>query len=398
MTDHIDFILNPEPGQQKIPGRLALIRGLLESGITRVVTTRRPLGKSLYRDLSMLEPDSGVDTLLFGTVEGAIEAGTGAALAGMSSAVVLTGGQLLSELECLRRLPLIRVPGGLVLIAVEEPGIDVRQAAVSAFFPTIQPVKAGSLLKLVSSAFNISRSLRTPFLIRIPSRSWVEEEHTDFGPLPDGKHISEPVFPDSGGYSFVSAPHEEAVKRAREIVEMIDNDDFNPVVSDDTELLMPGFFDSTKDITCAGLQAESISKVLDTGFSTYSIVHLHSYDMAEKLLKLRQDHIVSAHPVAMSEGLISAGVNPVMAVIGLAELYSKQAGDILLAARENRDMLLVVISYEKGHTCEDSSEVLDLFGYVEKKASFSSDDKEIHNWIMESKNYSGFRLLVMHCA
>ncbi len=162
-------------------GNEAIARGALEAGVKFVSCYPGTPSSEIVDLLYGLSHTSGLDTDFYVEYsvneKVALETACGAALGGVPSLVTMKHVGLNVAADPLFTAAYIGMPGGLVILTGDDPGChssqneqDNRHYARFAGLPCLEPSSAEEAKEMTKYAFEISRLLEQPILLRTTTR------------------------------------------------------------------------------------------------------------------------------------------------------------------------------------------------------------------------------------
>lgn len=195
-------------------GNHALARAMAEAG-TAVVTSYpgSPTPEIAEALLAPPEKDRPVHFEFAVNEKVALEIAAGAALNGHPSAVFFKSVGLNVAADSLVQLPLMELPGGMVVILGDDPGAnssqneqDNRWFARLAYLPVFEPGSPAETHAMYKEAAALARGRRTAVVLRLTTHVCHARQRVEFGPLPAAPRDWTPRFDaKSGPYVPITA-------------------------------------------------------------------------------------------------------------------------------------------------------------------------------------------------
>ncbi|HRZ91116.1 MAG TPA: indolepyruvate ferredoxin oxidoreductase, partial [Spirochaetia bacterium] len=150
MKDLGETLLRKEPFSEIVIGNTAIVRALVESGLRSVTAYPGSPTPEIADAIAAIPADRRPFRFEFSVNEKvALEVAFGSALAGRPSAVFFKSVGLNVAADSFVQLPLLDIPGGLVVILGDDPGAnssqneqDNRHYARMSYMPLLEPASA----------------------------------------------------------------------------------------------------------------------------------------------------------------------------------------------------------------------------------------------------------------
>jgi len=266
MKDLGAILLEREPFSELVIGNTALVRAMVEGGV-RVVTSYPGSPTPEIADaIRAIPKDDRPFYFEFSTNEKvALEVAFGAAINGHRSVVFFKSVGLNVAADSFVQLPLMRIPGGMVVVLGDDPGAnssqneqDNRHYARMAGVPVLEPATAGEAYAMMLAALDLAGREETVIVVRMTTHVCHAKERVPFGAWRKAPLDPTPRFdPDSANYiplaASVFALKRKAAARLERIREGFETSPFNRVT--------PG--DGKRGIIVAGTARLSLADCLE---------------------------------------------------------------------------------------------------------------------------------------
>lgn len=193
---------NKEGFSALVMGNHALARAMAEAG-TAVATSYpgSPTPEIAEALLAQPEKNRACHFEFAANEKVALEIAAGASLNGHPSAVFFKSVGLNVAADSLIQLPLMELPGGMVVILGDDPGAnssqneqDNRWFARMAYMPLFEPATPAEAYVMYKEAAALARERRAPVLLRLTTHVCHARETVMFGALPGRAHDWTPRF------------------------------------------------------------------------------------------------------------------------------------------------------------------------------------------------------------
>ena len=196
MKDLGETLLRKEPFSEIVSGNTAIVRALVESGLRSVTAYPGSPTPEIADAIAAIPADRRPFRFEFSTNEKvALEVAFGSALAGRPSAVFFKSVGLNVAADSFVQLPLLDIPGGLVVILGDDPGAnssqneqDNRHYARMSYMPLLEPASAREAYGMLKTAARLAARHRTAVILRLTTHVCHAKEKVNFEALP-------PAFP-----------------------------------------------------------------------------------------------------------------------------------------------------------------------------------------------------------
>lgn len=237
-----ETLLREEPFSEIVIGNSAVVRAMVEAG-TRVVTSYpgSPTPE-MAEAIKAIPADRRPFYFEFSTNEKvALEVAFGAALNGHPSAVFFKSVGLNVAADSFVQLPLMDIPGGLVVILGDDPGAnssqneqDNRHYARLSYMPLIEPATAQEAYAMFLEAQRLAREKRTAVILRLTTHVCHAKERVAFaGWKPRALDRAARFDPDSANYIPLAATvfplKRRALARLEEVRSLFETSSLNRV-------------------------------------------------------------------------------------------------------------------------------------------------------------------------
>lgn len=227
-------------------GNEAIVRGLLEAGISVVTTYPGTPASEIGDSVSEIARESGIYMEYSVNEMVAVEVAAGAANCGIRSLVAMKHVGLNVAADALMTLAYIGVRGGLVLVTADDPECyssqneqDNRYYALLSNLPCLEPSDPQEAKQMVMDAVELSEKLELPVLLRTTTRV----SHTR-GPVSYGKlkrpNLKGEFTRDPKRFLMVPAysrpKHDVLLRQAAKAQEISENSLFNRVTKEGHEI------------------------------------------------------------------------------------------------------------------------------------------------------------------
>lgn len=172
----MEFLSQLKEKEAIISGEEALAWGAHLAGVQFLAAVASLPGNAFIANLLEIGKFPRQNLAWYSNGKSAIEAATGAALAGKKAAVSLRSSELGLALDLLAAISLTDWNGGLILFCVDDPGAwfthnetDSRALCVATGVPVVEPCRIESAFSLPGLALQWSLQFRLPVMIRYTS-------------------------------------------------------------------------------------------------------------------------------------------------------------------------------------------------------------------------------------
>lgn len=195
MSDFAEKMLNPEPWQGQLMGNYALVRAMLESGVMVATTYPGSPTPEIADAIRALPKERRRMYFEYSTNEKvALEVAFGAAMNGHPSTVFFKSVGLNVAADSAVQLPLLNIPGGLVVVLGDDPGAnssqneqDNRHFARTSYMPMFEPATPTEAYIFFKEAMRLSRKHSTAVFLRMTTHVCHAREEISFDTLPQGE-------------------------------------------------------------------------------------------------------------------------------------------------------------------------------------------------------------------
>lgn len=186
-----------EAFSELVIGNTAIVRAMLESGVRVVSSYPGSPTPEIAEAIRAIPPSSRPFYFEFSTNEKvAVELAFGAAINGRLSAVFFKSVGLNVAADSFVQLPLMDIPGGMVIVLGDDPGVnssqneqDNRHLARMAYCPLFEPASAQEAYDMFLKAALLARDMHMAVILRLTTHVCHAKERVRFGPY-------SPVTPD----------------------------------------------------------------------------------------------------------------------------------------------------------------------------------------------------------
>lgn len=236
MKDLGTTLLRPEAFSEIVIGNTAVVRAMLESGVRSVTAYPGSPTPEIAEAIGAIPAERRPFRFEFSVNEKvATEVAFGAALSGRLSAVFFKSVGLNVAADSFVQLPLMDIPGGLVIILGDDPGAnssqneqDNRHFARMSYMPLLEPASAQEAYGMFKIAAVLAARYRTALILRLTTHVCHAKEKVVFDawkPLPKGAQDSVPQFdPDRENYVPLAASVFPMKRRALERLSVLEED------------------------------------------------------------------------------------------------------------------------------------------------------------------------------
>ncbi len=192
MKDLGETLLRKEAFSEIVIGNTAIVRALVESGVRSVTAYPGSPTPEIADAIAAIPVDRRPFRFEFSVNEKvAAEVAFGSALAGRLSAVFFKSVGLNVAADSFVQLPLLDIPGGLVVILGDDPGAnssqneqDNRHYARMSYMPLLEPANAREAYGMFKTAALLAARHRTAVILRLTTHVCHAKEKVDFEALP----------------------------------------------------------------------------------------------------------------------------------------------------------------------------------------------------------------------
>jgi indolepyruvate ferredoxin oxidoreductase alpha subunit len=256
-----------EAFSELVIGNTAIVRAMLESGVRVVSSYPGSPTPEIADAIRAIPPASRPFHFEFSTNEKvAVELAFGAALNGRLSAVFFKSVGLNVAADSFVQLPLMDIPGGMVIILGDDPGVnssqneqDNRHLARMAYCPLFEPASAQEAYDMFKKAATLARDMHMAVILRLTTHVCHAKEKVRFGPYTPVAPDDTPRFGAEGAeYIPIGAAvfpmKKRALGRLALVESMLGGLGFDRLVDHGNP---------ARGIICAGLPFASIMDALD---------------------------------------------------------------------------------------------------------------------------------------
>lgn len=192
MKDLGETLLRKEPFSEIVIGNTAVVRAMVESGVRSVTAYPGSPTPEIAEAIAAIPAEKRPFRFEFSTNEKvALEVAFGSALSGRLSAVFFKSVGLNVAADSFVQLPLLDIPGGLVVILGDDPGAnssqneqDNRHYARMSYMPLLEPASAQEAYGMFKTAARLAARHRTAVILRMTTHVCHAKEKVDFEALP----------------------------------------------------------------------------------------------------------------------------------------------------------------------------------------------------------------------
>jgi indolepyruvate ferredoxin oxidoreductase alpha subunit len=256
-----------EAFSELVIGNTAIVRAMLESGVRVVSSYPGSPTPEIAEAIRAIPLSSRPFHFEFSTNEKvAVELAFGAAINGRLSAVFFKSVGLNVAADSFVQLPLMDIPGGMVIILGDDPGVnssqneqDNRHLARMAYCPLFEPASAQEAYDMFKKAALLARDMRMAVILRLTTHVCHAKEKVRFGPYSPVLPDDTPRFdPEASEYIPIGAAvfpmKKRALGRLGLIESMLGGLGFDRIVDHGNP---------ARGIICAGLPFASVMDALD---------------------------------------------------------------------------------------------------------------------------------------
>ncbi|PKL10011.1 MAG: indolepyruvate ferredoxin oxidoreductase [Spirochaetae bacterium HGW-Spirochaetae-7] len=267
MKDMGRILLGHEAFDELVIGNTAIARAMVESGVRVVTSYPGSPTPEIAEAIRSMPADERPMYFEFSTNEKvATEVAFGAALNGRLSVVFFKSVGLNVAADSFVQLPLMDIPGGMVVLLGDDPGAnssqneqDNRHYARMSYCPLFEPSGAADAYRMFKKAAALARELRTVVILRMTTHVCHAKEKIHFDSWNPAPPDDEPLFdPDYTNYIPLAATVFPMKRRALERLAAIEAR--LPSLGFD-ELVDNG--NGQRGVIVAGLPFASVMDVLD---------------------------------------------------------------------------------------------------------------------------------------
>ncbi len=192
MKDLGQTLLREEAFSEIVIGNTAVVRALVEAGVRSVSAYPGSPTPEIADAIAAIPAEKRPFRFEFSTNEKvATEVAFGSALAGRLSAVFFKSVGLNVAADSFVQLPLLDIPGGLVVILGDDPGAnssqneqDNRHYARMSYMPLLEPSGAREAYGMFKTAARLAARHRTAVILRLTTHVCHAKEKVDFAARP----------------------------------------------------------------------------------------------------------------------------------------------------------------------------------------------------------------------
>ncbi len=233
MKDLGQTLLRKEPFSEIVIGNTAVVRAMVEAGIRSVTAYPGSPTPEIADGIAAIPAEQRPFRFEFSTNEKvALEVAFGSALAGRLSAVFFKSVGLNVAADSFVQLPLLDIPGGLVVILGDDPGAnssqneqDNRHFSRMSYMPMLEPSSAQEAYDMFTTAARLASRHRTAVILRLTTHVCHAKEKVAFAALPPPAREPDWGFdPDRENYIPLAATVFPLKRRALERLAAIEED------------------------------------------------------------------------------------------------------------------------------------------------------------------------------
>ena len=256
-----------EAFSELVIGNTAIVRAMLESGVRVVSSYPGSPTPEIAEAIRALPPATRPFHFEFSTNEKvALELAFGAAINGRLSTVFFKSVGLNVAADSFVQLPLMDIPGGMVILLGDDPGVnssqneqDNRHLAKMAYCPLFEPASAQEAYDMFKKAAVLARDLHMAVILRLTTHVCHAKEKVRFSSYTPIVHDDTPRFnAEASEYIPIGAGvfplKKRALSRLSVIKSMLGGLGFDQLVDHGN---------TSRGIICAGLPFASVMDALD---------------------------------------------------------------------------------------------------------------------------------------
>lgn len=226
-------MLGKEAFSEIVIGDTAVVRAMLESGVRSVTSYPGSPTPEIADAIRAIPASSRPFRFEFSVNEKvATEVAFGSALNGHLSVVFFKSVGLNVAADSFVQLPLMDIPGGMVVVLGDDPGAnssqneqDNRHYARMSYMPLFEPASAAEAYSMFKAAAGLASRRRMAVILRLTTHVCHAKERVAFGPYAPAPFDPTPRFdPDSGNYVPLASSVFPLKRRALERLAAIASD------------------------------------------------------------------------------------------------------------------------------------------------------------------------------
>ncbi len=206
-----DLLMKPEPWSGLMLGNHALVRAMLEAGVKVATTYPGSPTPEIAEAIDSIPTKKRPFYFEYSTNEKvAVEVAFGAAMNGHLSTVFFKSVGLNVASDSAVQLPLMEIPGGMIVVLGDDPGInssqneqDNRHFARMAYYPVFEPASPQDTYDMYLQAAELAKRHHMPVIFRMTTHVCHARELVQFGKLPESDYDWTPRFDVANGGPFV---------------------------------------------------------------------------------------------------------------------------------------------------------------------------------------------------
>ncbi len=313
-------LLNVKAGERQfLLGNEAIARGAMEAGVAFASTYPGTPSSEISLNLFQISRETDLYFEYSTNEKVALEVAAAAATSGVRSMCIMKHVGVNVAADALMTLAYMGVKGGLVLLTADDPYMfssqneqDTRHYARLSGLPMLEPSTVDEAREMVPYAFDLSRKLGEPVLLRTTTRINHSTGVVTFGelkePQPMGDFQKDPM-------NYVCVPavsrklHVQLLERLERAEEIAETSEFNRLNGEGTWGVLcngvshPYVLDAVKELNIADR-----AKILRLGFS---------FPLPEKLIRRFLDGCERVLVVEEGEPVMEEGVRSIAQAAGM---------------------------------------------------------------------------------
>ena len=225
-------LLRGDEFSEIVIGNTAIVRAMMEADVGSVTAYPGSPTPEIAEAIAAIPAEERPFRFEFSVNEKvATEVAFGAALAGRLSVVFFKSVGLNVAADSFVQLPLMDIPGGLVVILGDDPGAnssqneqDNRHYALMSYMPLLEPASAQEAYGMFKTAADLARRHRTAVILRLTTHVCHAKEKVRFGALRASRPSASGFDPDRENYVPLASSVFPMKRRALERLSAIERD------------------------------------------------------------------------------------------------------------------------------------------------------------------------------
>jgi indolepyruvate ferredoxin oxidoreductase, alpha subunit len=297
-----DLLIQPDPWSGLIMGNHALVRAMLESGVSVATTYPGSPTPEIAAAIESIPADKRSLYFEYSTNEKvALEVAFGAAINGQLSTSFFKSVGLNVASDTAVQLPMMEIIGGMVIVLGDDPGAnssqneqDNRHFARMAYMPMFEPATPTEAYEMFGEAAALAKKMKMPIFFRMTTHVCHARQVVQFGSLPTESIDTTPRFDRANGpYVPIAADvfplKKKALTKLGDVERYSENASCNEILSPNGA---PAEGQKKLGLIAASMPALSLLENLDSTGATLDLLKLGlSYPLPrKKILSFLESH------------------------------------------------------------------------------------------------------------